>query len=71
MGEWENGRMGKWALRLTLRELSEIKNQKALKKLVFQGYIFSIKHQTLAINHARRVTPPQSALSASPALRCK
>jgi hypothetical protein len=46
MGKWENGRMGKWALRLTLGELSEIKNQIALKNKVFQGYIFSINHQT-------------------------
>jgi hypothetical protein len=46
MGKWRNGEMGKWDLRLTLRELSEIKNQIALKNFVFQGYIFSINHQT-------------------------
>ena len=46
MGKWGNGRMGKWDLRLTLGELSEIKNQIALKNKVFQGYIFSINHQT-------------------------
>ena len=46
MGEWGNGTVGKWALRLTLGELSEIKNQIALKNKVFQGYIFSINHQT-------------------------
>jgi hypothetical protein len=58
-------------LRLTLRELSEIKNQKALKNFVFQGFIFSINHRILDINHARRAIRRLSVLSIFLSQRCK